>query len=77
MSKNVIRNHKDSLFQLAFRDNPEAALSLYNAINGSHHTDATKLKFELLGGEKVILRLSDAFEKIDEKHEYDCDNDQY
>ena len=50
MNQNVIRNHKDSLFQLAFRDNPEAALSLYNAINGSHHTDATKLKFELLGG---------------------------
>ena len=149
MNQNVIRNHKDSLFQLAFRDNPEAALSLYNAINGSHHTDASKLKFELLGGgifmsmendngfimdqtlsmyehqstlnpnmplrgliyygelylkivnrhrllysttlikipipqyivfyngtkdmggEKVVLRLSDAFEKKDEKHEYE------
>ena len=48
MQNDVTRNHKDSLFQLAFRDNKEAALSLYNAVNGSHHTDASKLKFELL-----------------------------
>ena len=31
MQNDVTRNHKDSLFQLAFRDNKEAALSLYNA----------------------------------------------
>ena len=48
MQNDVTRNHKDSLFQLAFRDNKEAALSLYNAVNGSHHTDASQLKFELL-----------------------------
>ena len=44
------RNHKDTLFQMAFNDDPEAALSLYNAINESHYTDSSKLTLTLLDG---------------------------
>lgn len=56
MSNEIIRRHKDTLFQMAFKDNPEAALSLYNAVNNSNYTDASMLKYELLDG-GLFLRM--------------------
>ena len=38
------REYKDRLFRFLFSE-PEAALSLYNAVNGSSHTDASALEF--------------------------------
>lgn len=48
MADTIITTHKNALFQLAFKDDKEAALSLYNAVNKSNHKDASKLQFELL-----------------------------
>lgn len=47
---NEVREHKDTLFQMAFNDDPEAALSLYNAVNKSNYTDASQLSYEMLDG---------------------------
>ena len=43
MNQNVIRNHKDSLFQLAFRDNPEAGKHSTTSTLSSYHTFETIL----------------------------------
>ena len=48
MENDVTRNHKDALFQLAYKDNPKEALNLYNAMNGSNYTDASKLELVFL-----------------------------
>ena len=48
MENDVTRNHKDALFQLAYKDNPKEALNLYNAINGSNYSDASKLELVFL-----------------------------
>lgn len=48
MSDTIARTHKNTLFQLAFKDDKVAALSLYNAVNRSNHRDASKLQFALL-----------------------------
>ncbi len=37
-------NFKDSLFTDLFENNPEALLELYNALNGTDYTDASKLE---------------------------------
>lgn len=41
------RNYKDTLFRMIFRE-PEALLSLYNAINGTDYTDTEKLEIVTL-----------------------------
>ena len=44
------RKHKDRLFNFIFgrEENREWTLSLYNAVNGSHYTDASKIEFNTL-----------------------------
>lgn len=46
----VNREHKDRLFNFIFGqdENREWTLSLYNAVNGSHYTDASQIKFNTL-----------------------------
>lgn len=48
----VNRNYKDSIFRLLFSESKENALSLYNAVNGTHYTNAEDL---------VVTNLEDAF----------------
>ena len=42
------RNYKDTLFRKLFGENRENALSLYNAMNGTHYTNAEDLEFTTL-----------------------------
>ncbi len=46
----VNKKHKDRLFNFIFgrEENREWTLSLYNAINGSHYTDASQIEFNSL-----------------------------
>ena len=46
----VNTNYKDRLFIFIFgnEENREWTLSLYNAINGSHYTDASQIQFNTL-----------------------------
>jgi len=47
MSNNINETkHKDNLFQLIFGENKENALSLYNAVNGTHYTNADNLIYQ-------------------------------
>lgn len=39
----INRQHKDRLFRMIFHDKKDL-LSLYNAVNGSHYTDAESLE---------------------------------
>ena len=50
-SENANREYKDRLFNFIFgrEENREWTLSLYNAINGSDHTDASLIEFNSLG----------------------------
>ena len=50
-STNVNREYRDRLFNFIFgrEENREWTLSLYNAINGSDHTDASLIEFNTLG----------------------------
>ena len=50
-STNGNREYKDRLFNFIFgrEENREWTLSLYNAINGSDHTDASLIEFNTLG----------------------------
>ncbi len=50
-SANANREYKDRLFNFIFgrEENREWTLSLYNAINGSDHTDASLIEFNTLG----------------------------
>ena len=50
-SENANREYKDRLFNFIFgrEENREWTLSLYNAINGSDHTDASLIEFNTLG----------------------------
>ncbi|MDO4292703.1 MAG: hypothetical protein Q4C65_05650 [Eubacteriales bacterium] len=41
--RSTIRNYKDTVFHMLFQD-PAALLSLYNAINGTAHTDVKELR---------------------------------
>lgn len=43
----VQRNYKDTVSRMLFRE-PENALSLYNALNGTSYTDASQLTFNML-----------------------------
>ena len=43
----VQRNYKDTVSRMLFRD-PENALSLYNALNGTSYTDASQITFNML-----------------------------
>lgn len=43
----VQRNYKDTVSRMLFRK-PENALSLYNALNGTSHTDASQITFNML-----------------------------
>lgn len=45
----INRNYKDSLFRMLFGENKENALSLYNAVNGSHYENADDLEYTTLG----------------------------
>ena len=45
---NYNRNYKDTLFRKLFGENRENALSLYNAVNGTHYTNAEDLEFTTL-----------------------------
>ena len=53
----VNKEHKDRLFNYIFgsEENREWTLSLYNAVNGSHYTDASLIEFNTL---KEVLYLS-------------------
>lgn len=44
----VNRKYKDSVFRLLFSESKENALSLYNAVNGTHYTNAEDLVFNNL-----------------------------
>ena len=48
--ENVNTRYKDRLFNFIFgkEENREWTLSLYNAMNGSHYTDASKIEFNTL-----------------------------
>ena len=46
-SVKVKRNHKDTLFRMIFSTR-ENLLSLYNAVNHSHYTDASELEIVTL-----------------------------
>ena len=46
-SVSVMRNHKDTVFRLLFREKKEL-LSLYNALNGTNYTDENLLEIETL-----------------------------
>ena len=41
------RNYKDTVSRMLFRE-PENALSLYNALNGTNYTDASQITFNML-----------------------------
>ncbi len=41
------RNYKDTVSRMLFRE-PENALSLYNALNGTSYTDASRITFNML-----------------------------
>ena len=43
----VQRNYKDTVSRMLFRE-PENALSLYNALNGTNYTDASQITFNML-----------------------------
>ena len=43
----VLRNYKDTVSRMLFRE-PENALSLYNALNGTSYTDASQITFNML-----------------------------
>ena len=43
----VQRNYKDTVSRMLFRE-PENALSLYNALNGTRYTDASQITFNML-----------------------------
>ena len=43
----VQRNYKDTVSRMLFRE-PENALSLYNALNGTGYTDASQITFNML-----------------------------
>ena len=47
---NLNREYKDRLFTFIFgrEENREWTLSLYNAVNGSHYTDASLIEFNTL-----------------------------
>ena len=46
-STKVQRNYKDTVSRMLFRE-PENALSLYNALNGTSYTDASQITFNML-----------------------------
>ena len=46
-SISVMRNHKDTVFRLLFREK-KALLSLYNALNGTDYEDENALHVETL-----------------------------
>jgi hypothetical protein len=46
----VERNTKDRLFRYIFNNDRESLLQLYNALNGSHYTDADQLEIVTLEG---------------------------
>ncbi len=46
-STKVQRNYKDTVSRMLFRE-PENALSLYNALNGTDYTDASQITFNML-----------------------------
>lgn len=69
----VIRNQKDTVFRMLYRDK-EKLLELYNALNGTDYQDAGELEIPVprfvvfYNGtadqpERRVLKLSDAFEK--------------
>ena len=43
----VQRNYKDTVSRMLFQE-PENALSLYNALNGTSYTDASQITFNML-----------------------------
>ena len=43
----VQRNYKDTVSRMLFRE-PENALSLYNALNGTNYADASQITFNML-----------------------------
>ena len=43
----VQRNYKDTVSRMLFRE-PENALSLYNALNGTDYTDASQIIFNIV-----------------------------
>ena len=43
----VLRNYKDTVSRMLFRE-PENALSLYNALNGTSYTDVSQITFNML-----------------------------
>ena len=59
------RNYKDTLFRMIFKE-PEALLSLYNAVNGTNYTNPNDLKVVTLENAiymnmKNDLALADSF----------------
>ena len=47
MGNEVQRNYKDTIFRMIFKEAPNA-LSLYNSLNGTAHTDTSLLEFNTL-----------------------------
>ncbi len=43
----IIRNHKDTVFRMLYK-NPKNALELYNGLCGKHYTDETQLRYNTL-----------------------------
>ena len=58
---NTNRKYKDRLFNFIFgsEENREWTLSLYNAINGSHYKDASKIHFNTLNDVLYLEMLND------------------
>ena len=59
MEININRNVKDSLFKIIFGENKENALSLYNAINNTHYTNADDLEIVTIKNAVYISKEND------------------
>lgn len=52
-------NFKDGLFTDLFENNPEALLELYNALNGTYYTDASKLEIVTIKDSLFVTMYND------------------
>ena len=63
---NVVRNHKDNVFCMLYRDKKHL-LSLYNAINGTSYEDETELEVVTLEGAFCLKMKNDAAFVVDSR----------
>lgn len=62
--KAVVRNYRDTLFRMLFRDK-ERLLSLFNAVNGTHYDDPEELVITTLEGALYLGMKNDVSCMID------------